>query len=288
MNSYLFSLFAIFLISFVFYFFLKKKKFFLNYKKDAHQKFASDETIPLFGGYIVIISFVVFDFTYDFFIKIIFVLMFLLGILSDVKKLHSPPLRLFIQILLIFIFLFFSNLQLISTRIDLLDYLLSNYYFNILFTSFCILILINGSNFIDGLNGLLLGYYIIVTIILLSSSINLDVYFIEDFLNKFIFILIILLILNLSNKLYLGDSGSYTLGFIFSTFLINLYLVNNLISPYFVILLLWYPCFENLFSILRKFRFKKSPTYPDNKHLHQLIFEHLLKSYRACFLVPKQ
>ena len=123
----------------------------------------------------------------------------------------------------------------------------------------------------------MLGYYIIVTIILLSSSINLDVYFIEDFLNKFIFILIILLILNLSNKLYLGDSGSYTLGFIFSTFLINLYLVNNLISPYFIILLLWYPCFENLFSIIRKFRFKKSPTYPDNKHLHQLIFYFLNK-----------
>jgi hypothetical protein len=39
--------------------------------------------------------------------------------------------------------------------------------------------------------------------------------------------------------------------------------------------LLWYPAFENLFSILRKLISKKNPTKPDNLHLHQLLFSFL-------------
>ena len=41
--------------------------------------------------------------------------------------------------------------------------------------------------------------------------------------------------------------------------------------------LLWYPCFENLFSIIRKFSLKRSPINADNNHLHQLIFFYLKK-----------
>ena len=42
---------------------------------------------------------------------------------------------------------------------------------------------------------------------------------------------------------------SFFIGF----YLITIYNQNfQNITPYFVILLLWYPCFENLFSILRK------------------------------------
>ena len=37
-------------------------------------------------------------------------------------------------------------------------------------------------------------------------------------------------------------------------------------------MLLWYPCFENLFSIIRKNKFKNSPINPDDKHLHQLLY----------------
>tara|TARA_B100000683_G_C12114250_1_gene400724 strand:- start:101 stop:559 length:459 start_codon:yes stop_codon:yes gene_type:complete len=84
--------------------------------------------------------------------------------------------------------------------------------------------------------------------------------------------LVCIFILNLFNKLFLGDAGAYLLGFIFSIELINLYLQNINISPFFIILLLWYPAFENLFSILRKINFNKSPVFPDTNHLHQLIF----------------
>ena len=89
-----------------------------------------------------------------------------------------------------------------------------------------------------------------------------------------IIILIAVYILNFSNKLYLGDNGSYFLGFIYSYFLISYYLENQYLSPFFIILLLWYPAFENLFSLIRKLNFGRSPFKPDQNHLHQLIFNY--------------
>ena len=91
--------------------------------------------------------------------------------------------------------------------------------------------------------------------------------------------LFFLLLFNFFNKLYIGDSGSYLLGFSFGIFLIAIYESNSTISPFFIVLLLWYPCFENLFSIIRKYRFNTSPLKSDNKHLHQMLFYFIKKRF---------
>ena len=55
-------------------------------------------------------------------------------------------------------------------------------------------------------------------------------------------------------------------------FLIDVAFNNPAISPYFIIILVWYPCFELLFSMIRRF-FKKIKTYePDTTHLHHLVY----------------
>ena len=54
-------------------------------------------------------------------------------------------------------------------------------------------------------------------------------------------------------------------------------LIDNSVSPYFIANLLWYPAFENLFSILRRSISKKNNYLPDNDHLHQLIFKFFKK-----------
>jgi UDP-N-acetylmuramyl pentapeptide phosphotransferase/UDP-N-acetylglucosamine-1-phosphate transferase len=91
-------------------------------------------------------------------------------------------------------------------------------------------------------------------------------------IDKIIYVLVIVFLLNFFNQLYLGDSGSYLLGFFTSIILLDIYEINRNISPFFIILLLWYPCFETLFSILRKNIMNKSPLNPDINHLHQIIF----------------
>ena len=69
------------------------------------------------------------------------------------------------------------------------------------------------------------------------------------------------------------------LGFFYSITLIDFYNFNQSISPFFIILLLWYPSFEILFSILRKFVLGRSPLKPDNLHLHHLLFNFFKKIY---------
>ena len=202
----------------------------------------------------------------------------MVGILSDYKIFNSPKKRLITQTFLIIFYLFYSEVEIVSTRIDFFDSLISNIYVNLFFTTFCILILINGTNFIDGLNGLVIGYYLIILIILLNSNFNLNVA--NDVLINFLLILIILLFFNFFNIIFLGDNGSYLLGFLFSIYLINLQANNLNISPYFIILLLWYPCIENLFSILRKTITKVKAINPDNEHLHHLLFLYILNIFK--------
>ena len=154
---------------------------------------------------------------------------------------------------------------------------MKNIYFKYFFSVFCLLILINGSNFIDGLNGLMLGYFTSIISIIFYLNLNLSLEIENNLIISFLIILIYLFILNVNNKLFMGDSGSYVLSLLSGYLLIKIYEVSPQISPYFIVLLLWYPCFENLFSIIRKFSLKKSPVAADNNHLHQLIFIFLKK-----------
>ena len=83
--------------------------------------------------------------------------------------------------------------------------------------------------------------------------------------------------MNIFNQLFLGDNGSYSLSFIIGILLINVYNFNAQITPYFIIVLLWYPCFENLFSIIRKLIANKNPLEPDNGHLHYHLYSVIKK-----------
>jgi len=266
-----FKSFLLILISIIVYH--HNKKFFLGKRIDIepHQKFSVNNLANPIGGYILIFFIIIFNFYFTIIQQAFLFCIFVLGILSDNKILNSPRARFLIQIIIIISYLLIDQSQIKDSRVIFFDKFLEFKLFNIFFTSFCILILINGTNFIDGMNGLVLGYYILVSTILLNMDINLSVKFLEYFR----FLLISLLLLNIFNKIFLGDNGSYLLGFIFSIIGISLSNKYYQISPYFIILLFWYPCFENLFSIIRKKLQKISFVYPDNDHLHQLLFKYL-------------
>ena len=177
-------------------------------------------------------------------------------------------------------FVIFFNLEIQDLRHPFLTSLLDNKIISFLFIIICFLVLVNGSNFIDGLNGLQLGYYLIVLSVLFKDNFFGQI---GISLNGSIFLIILIiyiLVLNFKNKLFLGDSGSYILSLLIGFILINIYNSDKSISPFYIALLLWYPCFENLFSILRKFNFNRSPLKPDNKHLHQLIFLYLKMKFK--------
>ncbi len=262
-------------------YFLINNKILFNSTGSKHQNFVSDGNIPLSGGLVLFLLIYFYLNTNNYYLYLTFILIFLLGFFSDIKKINSPTLRLILQLIIIAFSVYASSVFVSYTRIDFLDFLLKEKIFQLIFTTFCILIIVNGSNFIDGVNSLNIGYFLIILFVIFNlGSHGIDT---GSYLNiKNLFqILIILLIFNLFNKLYLGDSGSYLLGLLFSLFLIEIHQINYNISPFFIVCLLWYPAFENLFSILRKIRFSKSPINPDTNHLHQLIFYTLKKKYHV-------
>ena len=262
---------------------LKKKGMFLNYSGDIHQSFSNKKNIPLTGGLFALIPIVFFlnDLVINFFI----VSIYLIGFFSDRKILVSPKKRFLIQCILVLLFVIIFDIRINSSRIELFDIILNNKIFAIPFSAFCLLILINGSNFIDGLNGLLISCTIIIFLMLAKLNLIDNSIISKQSINLIIYTLLLLLLLNIFNVLMLGDSGAYLLGFFTGFIIISSHVSNPDISPYFFISLIWYPCFENLFSIIRKVNREFSPLKPDSKHLHQLVFFFLTKNFNLKLII---
>ena len=255
----------------------KKKGMFLNYSGDVHQSFSNKKNIPLAGGLFILVPIVFY--LNDIFINCFLISIYLIGFFSDRKILVSPKKRFLIQCVLILLFVAIFDIKINSSRIELFDNMLNNKIFAIPFSAFCLLILINGSNFIDGLNGLLISCTVIVLFMLIKLNLIDNSIISDQFMILILLTLLLLLVLNIFNILMLGDSGAYLLGFFMGFIIISSHLTNPDISPYFFISLIWYPCFENLFSIIRKLNREFSPLKPDSKHLHQLVFFFLTKKF---------
>ena len=270
------NFFLIIIIFFSLYLLFHKFKFLSdNISFSNHKKIGAKNKSPIIlGGLFLLLIILVFIPNSIVEIKLIFFLITVLGVLSDKNILPNPKIRFLFQITIILCLIHFDKLSINDLRSEVFNLFLENHFFNIFFTAFCLAILINGSNFIDGLNGLLTGYCIMILYSIIHiSDINAEIsFFYIEYLEIILFSLILFFIFNISGNVYLGDSGSYLISIFLGSFLIKFYLNNSYISPYYIALLLWYPAFENLFSLIRRIYKKKSISNPDNRHLHQLVF----------------
>jgi len=272
-----FIIFTTLLLSFfISYLFNKKSIFIDKVSHSEHKKLTKNslKSPSLCGGIIIFISSVLFfkDLSYVIYFSL---LILIIGILSDTNKLASPTIRILLQFVVSCSFIILKDIGIKDLRIEELNYLLNFNFISILFTVFCVLILINGSNFLDGLNTLVIGYYSLVCffLILLSNNFNLTI---NQNINLLLTFLLVVYFFNFFEKLYLGDSGSYLIGFYISFFVIDFVLINNLVSPYIICFFLWYPAFENLFSISRRIISKNKVDIADQLHLHQMIYNYFI------------
>jgi len=272
---------SVLFITLILNFLLKKYQILIDQANlSYHKSFINGhKTVPLSGGlifFLILIFFLPENYKH---LNILIFFIFLTGLLSDLNILHSPTFRIIFQTIIIIVYLFLFDNFVTSIRINFFDALLNIFFVKLFFTLFCILILINGTNFIDGVNTLVIGYFILVfSNILYLSNLNnfdLDILLVSTCLIS----LSVIYIFNFFGKMFLGDGGSYLISFVAGVILIKFSNDNYLVSPYYIMALLWYPAYENLFSIIRKKILKKSPSTPDNEHLHQLIFLYLNKSF---------
>jgi len=254
-------------------FFFLRKNFLLDKKiTSSHKQLINNEIVPISGGIILMFNVIFLNYFINFANLAFLLSVFFIGLLADLQKFNSPKIRLIIQTLIVIIFINFNDSLIRSIKISYIDDFLTYDFAAIIFTSFCLLILINGSNFIDGVNLQCSGYFFVLISIIIFLDTNIIQFPSIEILYYLILFLVPFILLNYFNKSYLGDGGSYLLSFIIGYLLINFQIETN-VSPYFIVLLLWYPAFENFFSIIRRlFKSKKKPDKPDLLHLHHFIY----------------
>ncbi len=239
------------------------------------------------GGIAVIISLSIFFIIYNLLYSeilydyiLISYSVFLIGFLDDLRIDIKPSRRLIIMVLLLFIIIYTLPISIFYIDIPMLSSMMENHTFSTLFVLLCFLFVINGANLIDGFDGLLTINLIIINVILAHVNISNENSEISILIISQVIILLSFLLFNFPNaKLFLGDSGSYTMGGLTG---LNVIITNNLnpeISSFFFCTLLFYIFFEVFFSFIRKISQKKSPIHPDNEHLHMLSFYKISSIY---------
>ena len=238
--------------------------------------------IPLIGGIILAFN-IVLIFLLNFFldvklitinisikhsISILFFLIafFFLGLFDD--RFGIKPERKIILSILFSIIVLSVNDNLLITDLNFSFYKNKLYLndFSYLFTIFCIIILINAINFYDGINGQSIIFFIICFSYLAYSSPALIFYL------SIILILAFILFLNLSGKLFMGDSGIYLAGSILIISLIYEYnQIKSIMYADAIFLLLLIPGYDLVRLSVTRILNGKNAFYGDRNHIHHLL-----------------
>lgn len=205
---------------------------------------------------------------------------FFLGVLEDVTKRVAPLYRLLASFVSAGIAI--SLLKVTISRVDLfyLDKILHMFpLLSILFTIVAVGGLCHSFNLIDGYNGLAGGVACIIL-----SALAYVCFMVGDFELLFFCLVSIAAIAGFltwnypKGLIFAGDGGAYFLGFIIAEISVLLVARNQQVSPWFPLTLSMYPVWETIFTIYRrKFIQGQAAALPDALHLHQMVFNRLVR-----------
>jgi UDP-GlcNAc:undecaprenyl-phosphate GlcNAc-1-phosphate transferase len=203
---------------------------------------------------------------------------FLLGAIDDKYRINAN-LKLILMGLLVFAAIFFDNKLIIQElRFSFYSESLSLKKFSLFFSIICFLLFINSLNMLDGINGQVGTYSIVLFVILLLN--------LKFTLLIFVFILSItfFLYLNFKNKSFLGDSGTLFLGYIISYLFIKTYNANIIKYSEEIFLIMSITGYELLRLAIFRILKKKHPFSADRNHIHH-IFIKKISFLKTFFLI---
>ena len=220
---------------------------------------------------------------------------FFLGLIDDIFNNISARLRLLVQVLFASAIIRFGFPELTYQY----NYLFQNsfegsQYFLIVISILWIVGLINAINWVDGLDGLLIGTSIISSIGIFIISL-----FSNNVNSLFYSLVLISSCLGFARynkypaKIILGDCGSYLIGFILSIISVNsilnsqinsssVSLINFLFS---IIFLLFIPLSDMVRVITKRIIEGKNPFKGDRAHIHYLLIDRGIKYENVLFLI---
>ena len=201
---------------------------------------------------------------------------FLMGLSEDLHYHLKPKVRLTIASLSAVAFVFFEGSRIQSIGLPFIDGVLSISIVSVLFTVFCFVALTNAINFIDGINGFASGKTLIVSgaLFLLSTQYGEPGIVV---LSAAIFTATLgLFMLNYPyGRIFMGDAGAYTLGFLLAACLITLHYRHPEISPWAIVLVIFWPIADMAHCILRRAMSGKNPQRADMLHMHHVVMRTL-------------
>jgi len=279
--------FLLFLINLVIYYqidFINNK--FNIYDHPNNKRKIQKKPISVSGGLILylnsvlIFSFIYFEKqnnsiffinSYEFFLNVLFISAFwVIGLIDDKIELKAST-KIILMLLIIILFVYLTDYGLVKIFYfsEDINVELGNFY--MLFTVFCIFTLTLTLNMFDGIDGQSLILYIFLSLYL---------FFFHDisFSSYILIPLVVTLILNLKQKIYLGDNGVMIFAGIISLILIK----YNFLQPYQIfadeiILILLIPALDLIRLVIYRLYLKRSPLKADNFHIHHLANKFISK-----------
>ncbi len=266
----------IILISFISIYIIDRiAKFFGAFDHPNKYKIHKKKVTKVSGlGLIVLIinSFILFNFENEVGSTLsILILLVLVGFFDDLKD-FSASTKLILMIIPIIIYI--QDTGLVTTLGNYNSFQINLNSFSFIFSLCCILLLTNAYNYIDGMDGLLGSIssvsLIFFVIFLPESEMNLII--------PFIIFLLVFLIFNIGiikklPKVFMGDSGSIGLGFLFSVIIIHYSQNKFFIHESVAIWPVAFVVYEFLTINIIRIKNKKNPL---NKDLN-FIFNKLIK-----------
>mgnify|MGYP000016847814 CR=1 FL=1 len=80
--------------------------------------------------------------------------------------------------------------------------------------------------------------------------------------------------------IFLGDAGAYTLGFVLSWFSISILLNASEVSPWALLLIMFWPVADMCLALVRRSQRKTNAMAPDRLHVHQMV----MRALEICIL----
>jgi UDP-N-acetylmuramyl pentapeptide phosphotransferase/UDP-N-acetylglucosamine-1-phosphate transferase len=205
---------------------------------------------------------------------------FIFGLAEDVTKKVSVLQRLLATMASGLLAWWLTDYSL--TRVDVLgiDYLLTFTLVSVLFTSFAVGGVANSINIIDGFNGLAS-----TTSALAFASFALIAYRVGDSQLAALCLVLAGCVWGFFwinwpyGKIFLGDGGSYFIGFSLAWVAVMLIERNSQVTAFAALLICVHPVTEVLFSIYRRKIKELHPGHPDRMHFHSLIKQRYVRRW---------
>ena len=190
-------------------------------------------------------------------------LIFVIGLFDDKVNL-SASYKSILLILILITSLADSSLSFKILSFEFLNYNISLGFFEGFFSVLAIFYFMNALNMFDGINIQTPLYIILTSCFLIFKD---QTIFIFTFIPGIFF-----LILNIRGKCFLGNSGSYFLGFLISLILIKINQTSPLLlTTEEILILLSVPCLELFRLFIERISKNQSPFFGDREHIHHYL-----------------